>query len=344
MAKDTLLEIRGLRVEFSMFEGVNKAVDNLSLTVKNNQVIGIIGESGSGKSVTAQSIMQIVPQPPGRIVSGEILYHGGRNQQKDAPPTQPVDILKVDKLSPEMCHIRGNEISMIFQEPMTSFGPLFTIGRQISEVILTHEPTVTKQEAKERSVEMLDAVGIPKPEKVFSDYPHQLSGGMRQRAMIAMALVCNPRLLLADEPTTALDVTVQAQILKLLKSMQERTNMSMLYITHNLAVVSEIADVVAAMYLGNLMEVADVRTIGQRPLHPYTRALWASIPQMKGERRKLHPIRGIMPSLSEVSGGCVFAGRCEQCMPGVCDLPGRPPLYEAEPNHFVSCYMYGKDA
>lgn len=334
MQEGSLLEIENLTVEFRMFEGIVKAVDNLSLKIKKNSVMGIIGESGSGKSVTAQSILRIVPSPPGRTANGKILFRSESNRDKI------IDILSLNPQGNEIRKIRGKEISMIFQEPMTSFGPLDTIGRQIIEVINTHEPEVEKEEGRERIIRLLSDVGIPRAEKVIDDYPHQLSGGMRQRAMIAMALICKPRLLLADEPTTALDVTVQAQILSLLKDLQNSYRMSMMYITHNLSVICEIADDITVMYLGNVCETCDINTIKTNPLHPYTQALWKSIPNMTGEIAKLEPISGSVPSLAEIPRGCVFSTRCTRVIKGVCDGEVRPKLTEIEPGHFVSCFLY----
>jgi peptide/nickel transport system ATP-binding protein len=337
MTDDMLLEINRLTVEFHMFEGTIKAVDNLSIAIKKNRVMGIIGESGSGKSVTAQSILRIVPSPPGKTSSGEILF-----RSQDGNREKIVDILSMHPRSAEIRKIRGKEISMIFQEPMTSFGPLDTIGKQITEVITTHEPETPKDAARQRVISLLSDVGIPRAEKVIDDYPHQLSGGMRQRAMIAMGLACRPRLLLADEPTTALDVTVQAQILSLLRELQVKNHMSMIYITHNLAVVSEIADDITVMYLGNMCESGDVDTIVHCPLHPYTRALWKSIPTMTGDITRLEPIAGAMPSMSEIPHGCVFCTRCAQMIKGLCDSDKQPEPCEVEPGHRVRCYLFQK--
>jgi peptide/nickel transport system ATP-binding protein len=333
--ENTLLEISNLTVEFHMFEGTVKAVDNFSLSVKKNRVMGIIGESGSGKSVTAQSILRIVPSPPGRTKSGRILF-----RQIENNTDRIVDILSLHPRSNEIRKIRGKAISMIFQEPMTSFGPLDTIGSQIIEVITTHEPEIEYREARARTIKILSDVGIPRAEKVIDDYPHQLSGGMRQRAMIAMGLICQPQLLLADEPTTALDVTVQAQILALLKELQNTYEMSMIYITHNLAVVSEIADEITVMYLGNLCESGNVHDIVNHPMHPYTKALWKSIPSMAGEITRLQPITGIVPSMGEIPNGCVFATRCRQMIRGLCDRDTRPETKEVAQGHFVRCYLY----
>ncbi|GHV65254.1 dipeptide/oligopeptide/nickel ABC transporter ATP-binding protein [Spirochaetia bacterium] len=338
MKDDVLLEINNLTVEFHMFEGIVKAVDNLSLVIKKNRVMGIIGESGSGKSVTAQSILRIVPTPPGRTTTGEILFRSNEGGREKI-----VNILSMHPRSAEIRKIRGKEISMIFQEPMTSFGPLDTIGRQIAEVITTHEPEVKYEEALQRAVGLLSDVGISRAEKVVEDFPHQLSGGMRQRAMIAMGLACHPRLLLADEPTTALDVTVQAQILSLLRELQVTRRMSMIYITHNLAVVSEIADDITVMYLGNMCESGDVNTIVKNPLHPYTQALWKSIPGMVGEITRLEPIAGTMPSMSAIPKGCVFCTRCEHRISGLCDGDKRPEPVEVENGHWVNCFLYQKN-
>lgn len=335
MQENTLLEISNLTVEFHMFEGTVKAIDNFSLSVKKNCIIGIIGESGSGKSVTAQSILRIVPSPPGRTTSGKILF-----RQTEDNREQIINILSLPPQGNEIRKIRGKAISMIFQEPMTSFGPLDTIGSQIIEVIMTHEPETEYREARKRTIELLSDVGIPRAEKVVDDYPHQLSGGMRQRAMIAMGLICHPQLLLADEPTTALDVTVQAQILALLKELQNIHEMSMIYITHNLAVVSEIADEITVMYLGNLCESGNVYDIVHHPMHPYTQALWKSIPNMVGEITRLQPITGTVPSMGEIPKGCVFATRCGQMIKGLCDRNIRPETKEVEQGHFVSCYLY----
>ena len=332
---NVLLEVRGLKTYFYLYEGTVRAVDGVSFDIKRGKTLGIIGESGSGKSVTAQSIMRIVPSPPGKIVEGEILLH--LKNGNGSPKT--IDLVKLDPQGRAVRDIRGKEIGMIFQEPMTSFGPLHTIGNQIMEAILIHED-ISKQEARERTIGLLGRVGIPRPDSLVDAYPHQLSGGMRQRAMIAMALSCSPKLLIADEPTTALDVTIQAQILELLKQLQGETGMSIMYITHNLAVVAEIADEVAVMYLGRLMEHASMEEVFNSPLHPYTRALWRSIPRIDGELSRLIPITGVLPNPYEIPRGCVFHPRCEEVIQGVCDGESAPPLIEVSPGHRVGCFRY----
>lgn len=331
-----LLEVKDLKTYFYLYEGVVKAVDGVNFRINRGRTLGIIGESGSGKSVTAQSIMRIVPSP-GRIVSGDILLH----LENGNGGSRTINLAKLDPQGKEIRDIRGKEISMIFQEPMTSFSPLHTIGDQIIEAILIHE-NISKKEARERTIDLLGRVGIPRPDSLVDAYPHQLSGGMRQRAMIAMALSCNPKLLIADEPTTALDVTIQAQILELLKRLQKETGMAIMYITHNLAVVTEIADEVVVMYLGKVMEHASVEEIFHNPLHPYTRALWRSIPKIDGELSRLVPILGVLPNPYEIPQGCVFHPRCEEVILGVCDGESPPPLIEVTPGHKVSCFHYAQ--
>jgi oligopeptide/dipeptide ABC transporter ATP-binding protein len=319
-----LLSIRGLRTYFDTEAGVAKAVDGVDLDIRPGEVLGLVGESGSGKSVTALSVLRLVPSPPGRIVGGEILFKG-RNLL--ALPWE--DIRKV----------RGSEISMIFQEPMTSLNPVFTIGMQLTEVILQHEP-VSRDEAHRRAVAMLSEVGIPDAERRMAQYPHHLSGGMRQRVMIAMALVLNPDLLIADEPTTALDVTIQAQILDLMLQLKaRRPGAAILLITHNLAVVAETCDRVAVMYGGKIQEVAPVTRLFEHPLHPYTQGLLGAIPRVAGERaRRLNVIPGTVPSILEMPAGCKFVTRCQDRFEPCADT--EPPLIEMEPDHFVRCHLY----
>lgn len=331
-----LLSIKNLRVEFHLFEGTITAVDSVNFSLKPQKTLGIIGESGSGKSVTAQAILGLIPTPPGKIASGEILF------QKKSPDGQQkiIDLLKLETNGSVIREIRGKEISMIFQEPMTSFGPLHTIGNQIMEAILIHEKDVSAKEARNRAIELLISVGIPNAVSVVDSYPHQLSGGMRQRAMIAMAIANHPTLLLADEPTTALDVTVQAQIMNLLAQLKEDYGMGMIYITHNLSVVAEISDEVAVMYLGRTMEQCDVDGITKNPLHPYTRALNASIPRIDGDIHKLEPIRGVIPSPYKIPKGCVFSNRCPSAITGVCEVDPAPVYKEVTPDHWVSCHLY----
>jgi peptide/nickel transport system ATP-binding protein len=296
----------------------------------------VIGESGCGKSVTAQSIMRIVPSPPGKDVGGEILLH---MRDEDGRPIETVDVLKLPPNSARMRSIRWKEIGMIFQEPMTSFSPLFTIGNQIMEAIRLHIPNTSEKQARDRAIDLLRKVGIPQPSRLVDAYPHQLSGGMRQRAMIAMALSCNPKLLIADEPTTALDVTIEAQILDLIRSLQEEFGMALMYISHDLAVVSEMSDEIMVMYLGRVMEHASTDEIFEHPLHPYTQALWRSIPKLDVDQKRLVPISGVLPNPYIVQKGCPFYSRCEHRITGLCDEV-RPQFIEASPNHWVYCHLY----
>ena len=286
--------MRNLCTYFHTEEGLGKAVDGVSFALRRGETLGLVGESGCGKSVSALSVMRLIPQPPGQIESGEILF-GGR------------DLLRLSE--DEMCRVRGNEIAMIFQEPMTSLNPVLTCGFQITESVILHQG-VSKQEARNRAIEMLRLVGIPAPEQRVDEYPHQLSGGMRQRVMIAMALSCNPQLLIADEPTTALDVTIQAQILELLQRLQEELKMAVLMITHDLGVIAEVADRVAVMYAGQVVEYASTRDLFNSPQHPYTRGLMQSVPRLDESRERLDIISGIVPDAREFSEGCRFAPRC----------------------------------
>ncbi len=331
---NVILEVRNLKTYFYLFEGTARAVDGVSFQIEKERTLGVIGESGCGKSVTAQSILRIVPSPPGRIVEGEIIPHFLRDEHGGA-----IDLVKLDADGSELRAIRGKEISMIFQEPMRSFGPLSTIGSQVMEAIQIHYRDVGKKEARDRTIELLQHVGIPKPELRIDGYPHQFSGGMLQRAMIAMALSCSPRLLIADEPTTAVDVTIQAQLLELLSEVQQEQGMSVMLITHNLAVVSEIADEIMVMYLGKIAEKAGTEEMFHNPLHPYTRALWRSIPKVDGELTRLTPIAGTIPSPYEVLAGCPFFARCEENIRGVCDREV-PAMVEVSPGHRVSCFKY----
>jgi peptide/nickel transport system ATP-binding protein/oligopeptide transport system ATP-binding protein len=318
-----LLEIRNLRTYFFTDVGVLKTLDGVDLYVKKKETLGLVGESGCGKTMTARSIMRLVPSP-GRIVDGEIILNG-RN------------LLTFSEN--EMRKIRGDEISMVFQEPMTSLNPVYQIGNQITETLAAHRPAITRKERKGRAVELLKIVGIPSPERRFYDYPYQLSGGMRQRVVIAMALACgNPELLIADEPTTALDVTIQAQILELFKKLQEEIGMSIILITHDLAVIAEVADRVAVMYAGSVVESTDVVTLFENPLHPYTRGLLNSLPQLAGKEKtsKLYTISGVVPNLLELRRGCKFFNRCSFAQEQVC-MGKEPSLHEHEPGHWVRC-------
>ena len=293
---DALLEIKNLKTYFYTDEGISRAVGGVDLVINRGEILGVIGESGSGKSVTALSVIRLVAIPPGKIVSGEIWFEGKNLLE-----------MSLD----EIRRIRGNKISMIFQEPMTSLNPVLTIGNQIIENIVTHQK-LNKPLARERAIEMLKLVGIPSPEKRVDEYPHQLSGGMRQRAMIAMALSCRPKLLIADEPTTALDVTIQAQILELIRKMRKEIGMAVMMITHDLAVIAEVADNVAVAYGGKVMEYGDVISIFKDPLHPYTKALYNSIPRITdSKKRRLEVIEGIVPNPLDLPEGCSFHPRCK---------------------------------
>ena len=334
-SQEVLVDIQDLRVQFFLHEGTVRAVDGVSMQIFQGKTLGVIGESGSGKSVTAQAILGIVPSPPGKQVGGKILL----NLPGDGASVRVINLSDLPPNGSEIRSIRGKEISMIFQEPMTSFSPVHTIGDQIMEAVLIHYPGVSKKEARERAIEMLRRVGIPRSEQRIDSYSFQFSGGMRQRAMIAMSLVCNPRMVIADEPTTALDVTIEAQILELLKDLQKEFGMAILYISHDLAVVGDVADEVIVMYLGLVMEQASTDELFNNPLHPYTEALWRSIPTIDGPLAKLSPVRGTLPSPFAVHKGCPFFSRCEKRLPGVCDVH-QPPLVEARPGHKVRCFLF----
>lgn len=320
MAK--LLEVKNLKTYFYTDDGVSKAVDDVSFELEKGETLGIVGESGCGKSVTSLSIMRLIASPPGKIAGGEILFKGK-------------DILKISEK--EMREIRGNDISMIFQEPMTSLNPVFTCGNQIEEAIILHQK-VSKEEAKRKAIEMLKLVGIPAPEQRYGEYPHQLSGGMRQRVMIAIALACNPEILIADEPTTALDVTVQAQILELIKKLQTDLGMGVMIITHDLGVIAEVSDRVCVMYASKVAEYAPVREIFKNPKHPYTIGLLNSIPKSSDKRKaKLATIDGSVPPATHYPKGCHFCTRCffaiEKCW------NEQPPLEPiGSENHLAACW------
>ncbi len=319
-----LLEVKNLKTYFFTDDGVAKSVDDVSYTVDRKETLGVVGESGCGKSVTALSIMRLIPDPPGKTVGGEVLFEGR-------------DLLKLPE--EEMRAIRGNKISMIFQEPMTSLNPVFTVGNQIEESVILHQK-VSKEEAKKRAIEMLRLVGIPAPEQRYGEYPHQLSGGMRQRVMIAIALSCNPDILIADEPTTALDVTVQAQILELINRLQQELGMGVILITHDLGVIAETADKVAVMYAAHIVEYSKVDDIFYNPVHPYTVGLLGSIPKLNVETDRLMTIEGTVPAPTNFPVGCHFNTRCpwatEQC------YKSEPPLQEIEPGHLVACFHWEK--
>jgi oligopeptide/dipeptide ABC transporter ATP-binding protein len=332
-----LLQIKNLRTHFFTESGVVRAVDGVSFDIPAGKTLGVVGESGCGKSVTGYSILQLI-NPPGRIVGGEILFEREKNGRKEI-----VDLLKYGARSEDIRQIRGNEIAMIFQEPMTSLDPLFTIGNQLAEAVLVHQK-ISKRSALDRAAELLDKVRLPQARELLNKYPHQLSGGMRQRVMIAMALSGQPRLLIADEPTTALDVTTEAQILELMHSLQQEFGMAILFITHDLGVIAEMAESVAVMYMGKVVEKTDVQTLFAAPKHPYTRALLESIPKIGQKREgRLQTIEGMVPSPFAIPRGCPFHPRCAHFMPRVCDetAPAETPLEGA---HSVRCYLYSEQA
>ena len=324
---DIILNVQGLKTHFHVLQGILKAVDGVSFSVKRGKMLALVGESGCGKSVTAYSILRLI-QPPGRIVSGKITLHP-RNEEA-------IDITALHPKAEQLYHVRGGLIGMIFQEPISALSPVHTIGNQICEAILLHRPT-TKAQARDRAAAMLNEVGITNPQMRLNQYPHEMSGGLRQRVGIAMALVCNPQLLIADEPTTALDVTIQAQILALLKNMSQRLDLSTILITHDLAVVSQTADEVAVMYLGRIVERAPVRALLKSPQHPYTRALLKSIPSLGKRRERLKTIEGSVPALYEIPTGCPFHPRCKYAQPGRCDVGDPPQLTEILPGRDVAC-------
>jgi len=324
-----LLEIEDLQTHFRTPDGVNRAVDGLSFSIEAGQTVAIVGESGCGKSVTAMSVLRLIPEPPGKI-AGRIRLAGR-------------DLLKISRA--EMRDIRGNDISMIFQEPMTALNPVLTIGRQIGETLRLHQG-LDRGAAERRAIEMLSLVGIPEPGRRVGEYPHQMSGGMRQRIMIAMALSCNPKLLIADEPTTALDVTVQAQILDLMRDLKRRVGAAIMLITHDLGVVAEVAEHVVVMYAGRKVEEAPVRALFARPRHPYTQGLLGAVPKLgsslTGARSRLAEIPGVVPALKQRIAGCVFAGRCAQAT-AVCRTA--PPALEAKAaGHWVACHFAEREA
>ena len=339
---DPIIELQDLKTYFYTEDGVVRAVDGVSFSLDRKKTLGVVGESGCGKSQTALSIMGLVPMPPGRIDGGQIVYHRLSDQSNNgqggegSSNVQSIDLTRLDPKGREYRSIRGNEIAMIFQEPMTSLNPVYTIGNQIIEAISLHQ-NKTKKEARELAIEMLQLVGIPVPNQRVDEYPHQLSGGMRQRVMIAMALSCNPSLLIADEPTTALDVTIQAQILELIKGLQDNFDMALMMITHNLGVVAETADDVVIMYMGKVVEQADVKEIFHEPLHPYTQGLMESVPTLTAKKERLKPIKGVVPDPYNVPVGCPFQTRCPHVFDACKEMP---PLKDSSPNHKVACWLY----
>ena len=317
---EKVLEVKNLKTYFYTDEGEIPAVDGVDFSLERGETLAIVGESGCGKSVTSLSILRLIATPPGKIVDGEILYNGR-------------DLLKLSEK--EMRSVRGNDISMIFQEPMTSLNPVFTVGKQIMESLIYHQ-NMTKEQARERAIEMLRLVDIPNPEKCINTYPHNLSGGMRQRVMIAMALACNPKVLIADEPTTALDVTIQAQILKLMAELQKKTETGIILITHDLGIVAQIARNVMVMYAGEAVEYADVRSIFKDPRHPYTIGLLKSIPSIHETQDELYTIKGMVPSPKNLPKGCLFAPRCEYATERC--LQERPPLVDIGEGRKLRCW------
>jgi peptide/nickel transport system ATP-binding protein len=337
MAAEPLLFVRNLHTHFAQDEGTVKAVDGVNLEMSAGATLGIVGESGCGKSVTARSILRIVDRP-GRIVEGEIWFRRPTPNGNGGSP--PVDLARLDANGVEMRSIRGAEIALIFQEPMSSFSPVHTVGNQIVEAIMLHQE-VDRRRARDRAIEMLRRVGVSSPEERVDQLAHQLSGGLRQRAMIAMALSCSPTLLIADEPTTALDVTTQTQILALMRQLQQEDGMAIMLITHDLGVIAEMATDVAVMYLGRVVEQAPVDAIFHSPKHPYTRALLRSIPRMRARsRERLMPIAGSVPHPYDRPAGCPFHPRCPDFMPGTCDRQAPGPRAAGD-RHTVSCFLYG---
>jgi len=327
-----MVQVQDLKIHFFTNEGTVQAVDGVTFDIHSGKTLCMVGESGCGKSVTARALLQIVHRP-GKIVAGDIILH----RQTSHNQTEEINISKLEPKGRVIRSIRGKEISMIFQEPMTSLSPMYTVGNQITETIMLHT-RVDKNQARERTLEMLEFVGIPRPDRIIDEYPFRLSGGMRQRAMIAMALSCNPSLLIADEPTTALDVTTQAQIIDLMQGLQKDYDMGILFITHDLGVVAEIADNVAVMYLGNVVEYSDVYTIFNDPQHPYTQALLRSIPKVTATREKLEVIRGMVPSPFRRPSGCPFHPRCTKAMP-ICSQV-EPKTINLNENHQVHCLLF----
>lgn len=320
MEDKNLIDIKNLTIHYVTDEGTVHAVESLNMSLKRGETLGFVGETGAGKTTTALGIMGLVPNPPGKIIDGEIIFEGE-------------DLLKMPVK--DMRNIRGSKIAMIFQDPMTSLDPVMTVGEQIAEVVRIHE-NVSKEEAFKKAEEMLEVVGIRKERA--NDYPHQFSGGMKQRVVIAIALTCNPSLLIADEPTTALDVTIQAQVLELMKGLKEKYKTSMIMITHDLGIVAEICDKVAIMYAGSVVENADTEALYTKPMHPYTVGLFNSIPDLDVEQEELQVIKGLTPDPTNLPSGCPFHPRCPKAMPE-CSV-SKPQRVEVEPGHFVSCFLY----
>ncbi len=354
---EMLVEIQDLRVEFDVRAGIVKGVDGVTFDIKRGQTLGIIGESGCGKSVTARAILQMIPKP-GKITNGQVLYYRKVRGNGQSETTEIVNITKLDPDGSTIREIRGGEIGMIFQEPMSSLTPVYTAGTHINEAVSLHRlipirkvgdqiaetiqahRKITRQEAREIAIEMLRRVGIPKPQERVNSYPHQLSGGQRQRVMIAIALSCQPAMLIADEPTTALDVSIEAQILDIMRELQETVDMAIMFITHNLGVIAEMAKEIVVMYMGKQVERANTVDLFYEPLHPYTRALLKSIPKVgKKTGERLASIEGMVPDPFNLPTGCVFHPRCPSFMPGKCDKIA-PTWKQVQGNHWVSCLLY----
>ncbi|WP_284646133.1 ABC transporter ATP-binding protein [Paenibacillus silviterrae] len=329
-----LLTVQDLKIHIRMDAGTLAAVDGVDFEIKKGKTLGLVGESGCGKSLTSRAIIAINPKEC--ETSGSIVFHGNA-----APSAKPADLLQMDPKGRQIRAIRGKRISMIFQEPMTAFSPMYTIGNQIMEAILTHR-TKNKREAKQIALEMLRKVGISDEEKRFEQFPHEFSGGMRQRAMIAMSLSCNPELLIADEPTTALDVTIQAQVLELMKELQKEFGMAILLVTHDLGIIAEMCDEVAVMYLGKIVEQAPVKEIFNNPKHPYTKGLLHSMPKLGRKNKRLESIEGTVPLALNMPPMCGFYDRCKDRIPGLCDKKA-VPLTQIESDHTVRCFLYNEE-
>ena len=337
-SNDNVLEIENLETHFFTDNGVVKSVNKISFDVPKNAIVGLVGESGCGKSVTSLSIMQLVQAPQGQVVGGEIRFNAGELGQDENGHDMCYDVTKMPTL--DMCRIRGKDISMIFQEPMTSLNPVFTVGYQIEEVFFLNNPEATQEEAHAKAIEMLTMVGIPMPETIVNYYPHQLSGGMRQRVMIALSLTGNPKLIIADEPTTALDVTIQSQILKLLKQVQEKSGASVVLITHDLGVVAEMADYVVVMYAGKIVEKGTVYEIFDNPMHPYTIGIQKAKPSLASDAaEELYSIPGNVPNPINIPNECLFKGRCGKRCAG-CEGKEYPREIKITPTHSVFCHLY----
>lgn len=329
--EEPVLEIEDLRVRFTTEIGAVDAVDGVSLRIGRGRILGLVGESGCGKSVTAMTVLRLI-RPPGEIVGGRIHLRRDKNRQ-------PVEVLGLAEKDHQLYEVRGGMVSMIFQEPMTALSPVHSVGNQVCEAVLTHR-RMARREAEKMAVEMLAKVGIPNPSSRLKQYPFEFSGGMRQRVMIAMALICNPGLLIADEPTTALDVTIQAQILQLLRQVRDDTGTSVMLITHDIGAVAQTADDVAVMYMGRIVEQGSVRDVLKRPLHPYTRGLLQSLPGLSAHRARLSSIKGSVPDAGQIPSGCPFHPRCPYHKPGLCDAGSRPSLEQRDDVHAAACFRW----